>query len=411
MSMAKIFPKRVLRKLPVDHQTVLVRADYNVPLEEDGSIGDDFRIRSSIPTLEHLLGRGCKVVIISHLGRPEGKDKKYSLRVVGTRLGELLGRPVQFVDDCIGEKVRMTVRKAPPGSVLLLENLRFYNEEESNDAVFAKKIAKDTTARFFVQDGFGVVHRAHASTSAITQWLPSAAGLLLEQEYKTITQTMKHPEHPLVAVLGGAKVSDKLPLIEALEPIAEKILVGGAMANTFLAEAGNDIGSSRLEKDQGNEIKRIYELAGKKIGHHQDVREFLLLPTDVAVADSPDEHAVRRCVGIRDVSVGDMALDIGDRTIEEYVKVIKSAKTVLWNGTMGFAEMSEFAHGSARIALALATHPKIISIIGGGDTADFVLHWDSKNGGSFTHVLKGGGGRLELMVGNKLPGIEALLSA
>lgn len=404
------FFKRTVKNMPLRGKTVLVRADYNVPLETDGTIADDFRIRSSLPTLEYLLSQGCKIVLISHLGRPEGHDKSCSLNVVATRLEELLGKRVQFVEDCIGEKVRMRVKKAPAKSVLLLENLRYYPEEEQNDANFAKKIAKDSGAAYFVQDGFGVVHRAHASTSAITQWLPSCAGLLLEKEYTTITNVMKHPKHPLVAVLGGAKVSDKLPLIEALEPLAEKIVIGGAMANTFLAVAGVNMGASKYESGQEAEIKHIYQRAIKKVGA-KDVHDFLLLPSDVAVAKTIDATAQRRNVGVRAIQKDDKALDIGEKTIEKYVAAIEKAKTVLWNGTMGYAELPAFSHGSARIALALATHPNVVSVIGGGDTADFVLHWDSKSGGSFTHVSTGGGASLELMAGEKLPGVEALLKA
>lgn len=408
--MTKLFTKRVLRKMPLDGKTVLVRADYNVPLETDGSIADDFRIRSSLPTLKYLLGRGCKVVVMSHLGRPEGRDKSCSLKVVADRLASELAYPVEFVSDCVGEKVRMAVKKAPKHSLILLENLRFYTQEEQNDSEFAKKLARSSGAEYFVQDGFGVVHRAHASTSAITQYLPSAAGLLLEREYTAIMRAMKHPDHPFVAVLGGAKVSDKLPLIEALEPIADKILVGGAMANTFLAAAGVHMGASKLELDQNDTIKKIYDQAVQKVGSEQ-VKDFLLLPSDVAVAKTTDEHAKRKNVKLRAIAADDKALDIGEETIERYVRAIEGAKTVIWNGTMGFAELPEFAHGSARIALALATHSNVVSIIGGGDTADFVLHWDSKNGGSFTHVSTGGGASLELMAGEKLPGIEALLNA
>ncbi len=403
------FYKQSLRDVPLDDKTVLVRADYNVPLEEDGTIADDFRIRSSLATIHALRKRHCKVVIISHLGRPKGThDPSSSLQIVANRLEELLDEPVLFVDDCIGDAVRMTVKRAPKNAIILLENLRFHSGEEANDPVFARKLAKDSGARYFVQDGFGVVHRAHASTAAITQYLPSVAGLLLEKEYTTIENVMKKPKHPLVAVLGGAKVSDKIAVIEALEPIAETILIGGAMANTFLADAGVAMGKSKQETDQHAEIRRIFALATKKVGKGNELT-FLRLPTDFAVAASPDAADTRRIVKFNAVGPDEMALDIGDKTIETYVRIIESAETVLWNGTMGYAEEAVFSHGSARIALALATHPHVVSVIGGGDTADFVLHWDSKKGDSFTHVSTGGGASLELMSGKKLPGIEALL--
>jgi phosphoglycerate kinase len=406
----QLFYKSTMRDVPLTGKTVLVRADYNVPLESDDTIADDFRIRSSIPTIQYLLEKNCKVVIISHLGRPEGRDAAYSLEVVATRLEELLESPVQFIDDCIGDKVRMGVKKASKRSVTLLENLRYYDEEEANDASFAAKLAKDSMAQYFIQDGFGVVHRAHASTAAITQYLPSVGGLLLEKEYNSIEGVMKHPEHPLVAVLGGAKVSDKIAVIEAIEPIADKILIGGAMANTFLAASGVKMGKSKYEKDQTAEVKKIYSIATAKVGKGKE-GSFLQLPSDVAVAKEVSESARRKNVSIHEVADDESALDIGDMTIERYVRHIEQAKTVIWNGTLGLAELPEFAHGSARVALALALHPNIVSVIGGGDTADFVLHWDSKNGQSFTHVSTGGGASLELMSGEKLPGIESLLDA
>ena len=406
----QFFHKLTLRDVPLAGKTVLIRADYNVPLEKDGTIADDFRVRSSVPTIKYLLEKNCKVVIISHLGRPEGREEKYSLEVVARRLEELLETSVQFVDDCIGDKARMSVKKAQKRSVTLLENLRYYKEEEANDETFAAKLAKDSTAQYFVQDGFGVVHRAHASTDAITHYLPSVAGLLLEKEYNSIEGVMKQPDHPLVAVLGGAKVSDKIAVIEAIEPIADKILIGGAMANTFLAASGVKMGKSKYENDQTPEVKKIYAIATKKVGAGNE-GEFLQLPNDVAVATEVSDSAVRKNVSIHDVGTNEMALDIGDETIERYVKQIESARTVIWNGTLGLAELPEFAHGSARIALALAVHPHVVSIIGGGDTADFALHWDSKNGASFTHVSTGGGASLELMSGEKLPGIESLLDA
>lgn len=406
----QFFHKLTLRDVPLAGKTVLIRADYNVPLEKDGTIADDFRVRSSVPTIKYLLEKHCKVVIISHLGRPEGREEKYSLEVVARRLEELLETSVQFVDDCVGDKARMSVKKAQKRSVTLLENLRYYKEEEANDETFAAKLAKDSIAQYFVQDGFGVVHRAHASTDAITHYLPSVAGLLLEKEYNSIEGVMKQPDHPLVAILGGAKVSDKIAVIEAIEPIADKILIGGAMANTFLAASGVKMGKSKYENDQTPEVKKIYAIATKKVGAGNE-GEFLQLPNDVAVATEVIDSAVRKNVSIHDVGTNEMALDIGDETIERYVKQIQSARTIIWNGTLGLAELPEFAHGSARIALALAVHPCVVSIIGGGDTADFALHWDSKNGASFTHVSTGGGASLELMSGEKLPGIESLLDA
>jgi phosphoglycerate kinase len=403
------FFKLTIRDVPLEHQTVLVRADYNVPLSKDGKIGDDLRIRASLPTLQYLHDRGCKIVIMSHLGRPEGKDAAFSLEPVAARLSELLGHSVTFVEDCIGDKVVQAVKKAPPRSVILLENLRFYKEEEADDDVFAKKIATSTGARYFVQDGFGVVHRAHASTHAITLHIPSVAGLLLEREYKVITDAMEKPKRPLVAVLGGAKISDKIAVIERFVEIADKIIIGGAMANTFLNYKGFKMGASVLEKDEHEVLDRIYQAAHKK--RDESIEDFIILPSDVAVAKEISPDSKRRSVSLSQISDDDIALDVGDESIERVIAEISGAKTVIWNGTLGYAELPEFAHGSARLALELATHPETTSIIGGGDTADFILKWDSADGESFTHVSTGGGASLELMSGEKLPGIECLLDA
>ncbi len=403
------FFKLTVKEVPLAGKTVLVRADYNVPLDKTGAIDDDLRIRASIPTLRYLIDQRCTVIVMSHMGRPEGRDASLSLEPIAERLSELLGQSVSFVDDVIGDKVVQAVKRARPGTVTMLENLRFYAEEEANDDVFAGKIAKATGARYFVQDGFGVVHRAHASTDAITHHIPSVAGLLLEKEYRTITDAMEHPQRPLVAILGGAKVSDKIKVIERFVEVADKILIGGAMANTFLAYRGISVGSSKVEPDQGEVLDRIYAAAREKVGENVD--EFLLLPTDVAEAENPDESATRQVVSIESIEHEDKALDIGDATIERFVSALEGAQTVVWNGTLGFAELPAFAHGSARIALALATAPHITSIIGGGDTADFALKWDGAGGASFSHVSTGGGASLELMSGEKLPGVERLLNA
>ncbi|HEY5695266.1 MAG TPA: phosphoglycerate kinase [Candidatus Saccharimonadales bacterium] len=404
------FFKQTINTVPLQHETVLLRADYNVPLNADGAIADDFRIRASLPTVKQLLKDGCKVVIISHLGRPDGKkDPSLSLEPVAGRLAELLGEPIRFVDQTVGDKVKMAIKRAPKGSVIVLENLRFDPREEQNDEGFARELAQSSTARYFVQDGFGVVHRAHASTAAITLFLPSVAGLLLEREYTTITRAMKSPERPLVAVLGGAKVSDKIEVVHEFIKVADQLIISGAMANTFLEVKGLNLGKSKYEKDEDGTVAAIYEAAKQKVGADK-VDDFLILPTDLAVGTSFADQP-RRSVKANALGDNDLALDIGDNSIEAMVSYVAKAKTVVWNGTLGMAEFPNFAHGSARLALELATHPSITSIIGGGDTADFVLGWDSKKGGSFTHVSTGGGASLELMAGKKLPGIESLLDA
>lgn len=411
MKMAGRFHKRTMRKAPLAGKTVLLRADYNVPFDGDGKIADDFRIRASLDTIRHLLRDGCKVVIISHLGRPDGKpEAKYSLEPVAQRLAELLGREVRFVDDCVGPKVKMAVKKAPNNSITLLENLRFHPEEEANDKDFARCLVQDSGAAYFVQDAFGVVHRAHASNVAITQLIPSVAGLLLEREYLVITRAMSQPRRPLLAILGGAKVSDKIPVIKALTAVADQIVIGGAMANTFLAHQGKQLGKSKIEPDQGATIDDIYDAVVRKVSaKFRD--NFLLLPDDLAVATDIDRSAKRRVVPVDEVGQDDIALDIGDRSIERMVAAIDRAQTVIWNGTLGMAELPEFAHGSAKAALELAQNHDTTSIIGGGDTADFVIDWDGADGDSFTHVSTGGGASLELMAGEKLPGIESLLDA
>jgi len=403
------FFKLTIRDVPLEQKIVLVRADYNVPLK-DGKIDDDLRIRASLPTLQYLLDQHCRVIVMSHLGRPEGKDPSQSLKPIATRLQQLLGVPVNFVSDSIGDKVVQAAKNTRPGTITLLENLRYYPEEEANSENFAKAIAKATGARYFVQDGFGVVHRAHASTDAITHYIPSVSGLLLEREYATITKAMEHPERPLVAVLGGAKISDKITVIERFVGVADKIIIGGAMANTFLQYKGKYVGASKVEPGQEPILDRIYAAAAEKVSADA-VDSFLILPTDVAVATEISEHAERTIVSVDAIESAQIALDIGDQSIEQVVKEIADAKTVIWNGTLGYAELPAFAHGSARLALALATQPETTSIIGGGDTADFVLKWDSAEGASFSHVSTGGGASLELMAGKELPGIESLLNA
>jgi len=402
------FNKKTLRDVPLEHTTVLLRADYNVPLNNNGSVKDDFRIRASLPTVKRLLKDGCKVVIISHLGRPEGRDPKLSLEPAAQRLAELLGEPIRFVDQTIGPKVKMAIKRAPKRGVIVLENLRFHSEEEANDEAFAKQIAEDSGAKYFVQDGFGVVHRDHASTAAITLCLPSVAGLLLEKEYTSIVGAMKNPKRPLVAITGGAKVSDKIAVVQQLVDKADAVLVGGAMANTFLAATGQPVGASKYEADQASTVEKIIIASKAKAG--ASVNDFLVLPSDVVTAKNVDADKVEQKT-VDQVAKDDMILDIGEMTAKRFATAIGQAKTVIWNGTMGYAEKEAFAGGSVAVAQALAAHPEIESIIGGGDTADFAIHWDEKKGDSFSHVSTGGGASLELMAGEKLPGIEHLLDA
>ena len=408
--MGKQFPKQTIRDVNLHGKTILLRADYNVPLTKRGQISDDLRIRASLPTLNYLLEQNCKIVIMSHLGRPRRKDARFSLKIVAKHLEKLLDRPVKLLNDCVGESVRQAVRRAPLGSVLMLENLRFYDEEEADDLVFARSIQRAVRADYFVQDGFAVAHRAHASTHAISLCVPGLAGLLLEKEYTIITKAMSRPKRPLVAIIGGAKISDKISLIKRLINKADQILIGGAMSNTFLYCRGVNIGRSIFEPGMEKVVAEIYELAAAKVGV-ENVDKFLVLPVDVAVAPEISREYLRQEVDVNNIKNHDMALDIGSRTIDVFTNILAGAKTVIWNGPLGYAEIDNFAIGSARVALAIAQNTEVTSIVGGGDTADFILKWDGHDGASFTHVSTGGGASMALMAGKKLPGIESLLDA
>ncbi len=402
------FPYKTVRDVDVQGKQILMRVDYNVPLGKDGSIADDFRITASLPTIRYLLKRGARLVLMSHLGRPDGQVKpEFSLESVAANLSHQLDRPVKFVSDCVGDVASVATKNMAAGDVVLLENLRFHAEEETNDRTFAADLAKSSHASLFVQDGFGVVHRAHASTAAITEFLPSVSGLLLEREYLEIEKAIKDPNRPLTAVLGGAKISDKIPLVKKFVEIADTIVVGGAMASNFLKYLGYNVADSLVEPDVDNVVKDILDAAHSKFG--AEFHQRFILPIDVAVAEHGDENEPRLEMPV-DAVHGDMKiLDIGAKTIDRISLAAVESGTVIWNGTLGVAERANFAHGSARLALALATHPHIVSIIGGGDTADFVRSWDALKGGSFTHVSTGGGASLELMSGDTLPGIAALL--
>lgn len=397
------FPKKTIRDIPIHGKTVLVRADFNVPLDEKGNITSDYRITQTIPTIEYLLSRKCRVIITSHLGRPEGKKNlKYSLKPVFKRLQELLPNiKIEFAQDAINDSARILCKQAEPGEIVLLENVRFYPEEEANDPSFANKLKTVTGAEYFVQDGFGVVHRAHASTEAIAHLLPSVAGLLLDKEVSTLVGAMHSPDHPLVSIVGGAKISDKIEFIEELLKISENVLIGGAMANIFLKYQGKEIGKSLFEEGQEEKIESILKKA--KPGQ-------LVLPTDVAVSKEIATTSQRRDCSLEEVEEDDIILDLGFETMRQFTHLIQSASTIIWNGTLGMAELSKFAQGSDVLAKSISDQAGAVSIIGGGDTADFVLGWLEENpDGHFTHISTGGGASLELMSGQKLPGVEALL--
>lgn len=405
------FAKKTIKDVPLEHKTVLVRTDYNVAFGKDGKIVDDFRIAQTLPTLQFLQKAGCKVVIVSHIGRPHGRrDKTLSLEPVAQRLGELLGQPVKFVPNCVGDVVKVAAKSAKPGQVIMLENLRFHLGEEENDMEFAKDLAKSSLAEYFVQDGFGVAYRAHASVEAITHCLPSVAGLLLEKEVSTIAEVMHNPKRPLVVILGGAKVSDKIVAVEQLVRVADQMIIGGALANTFFKYRGWQIGKSVFDPGQDLLIERIYAEARRKVGVSERVDDFIQLPTDVAVAPSIDESHKRTIVDARKVQPGDYILDLGTTSTALMLAHVKSAATVVWCGTLGRAEDIVFAYSSAKLATALAAQKsRTLSVIGGGNTADFVLNWNRSASNKFGLISTGGGASLEVIAGKVLPGVAALL--
>lgn len=430
----KSFYKKTIKDVPLAGQTVLLRADYNVPLTPEGKIHDDYRIRSSLPTIQFLLEQGCKIVICSHLGRPEGKvDAKFTLEPVAQRLEELLGQHVMFVPQSVGESVKHTVRQLSKGAIALLENVRFHPEEEADDLAFAQRLAKDSGAQYFVQDGFGVVHRKHATTDAITQCLPSVAGLLLVKEYKALTAAIEEPAHPLAITMGGgAKVGDKIDLLEKFIDIADVLVIGGALANTFFKfNDGYEIGKSVYDDhpDAANEVARLTQKICTKWCKQPkndtarcecrtcpDCSEHLLLPVDVAVGKQISPSEPRKEVRLEDVQPDDYILDMGKESISRMVDTLGKVRQVLWNGTLGYAEIPQFAYGSNFVAGTIASNTgRIKSVVGGGDTADFVINWAQAQKKSveksFDHVSTGGGASLDLLAGRKLPGIEALLNA
>lgn len=405
------FLKMTMSSVPLRAKTVLVRTDYNVPLADDGKVRDDYRIVKSLPTIRKLLSEGCKVVIISHLGRPNGvANPSCSLEPVAVRLAELLGEPVRFVDRCVGDKARMAIKRSPGCSVVMLENLRFHPEEEMNDTEFARQLAKDSGASLFIQDGFGVVHRAHASTDAITRFLPSVAGFLVEREFRMISEIVREPTRPLVAVLGGAKVSDKVEAMEALVDVADTIIVGGAVANTFLAIRGVSMGESRVDMKQKGVIDSIYKKVAQKVGDER-VDSFVVLPVDLGVGTSTSQIATRQDVSIHDVPEGSMVLDLGPETARLIESIVSRSRTVVWSGTLGYSEVPAFRTTSVALARTLKQCSDVFSLIGGGETADFAVNWDDRCGDSFGYVSTGGDASLALISGKKLPGIEALLDA
>ncbi len=384
--------KKTIRDVQLKNKRVLVRVDFNVPLD-NGKVTDDTRIVAALPTCKYLVQQGAKVILCSHLGRPKGKDQKFTLRPVAARLGQLLGKPVTFVSDCIGQPVERVVEGMNAGDVVLLENVRFYPEEEKNDPEFAKKLA--AFGDVYVNDAFGSAHRAHASTEGVTKYLPGYAGFLMEKELNYLGAALANPAKPFVAILGGAKVSDKIKVIENLLPKVDSLLIGGGMANTFLAAKGLNLGQSLVEADKLDVAKSLMDKGGTKI----------VLPVDAVIADKFDAAAQSKVVGVDQVPSDWRVLDVGPKTIDAFEKILSGAKTVVWNGPLGVFEFPAFGKGTVEIAKRLATSGAT-TIIGGGDSAAAVDQAGVAD--KMTHISTGGGASLEFLEGRVLPGVAAL---
>src|SRR3989338_3630342 len=379
---------------------VLVRVDFNVPLDDKQQITDDTRIRAALPTIKYLLDKGSKVILVSHLGRPKsGPDDKLRLLPVAGRLSELLGKPVAYVKDSIGPEIEATVAKLKAGEVLLLENVRFYKEEEKNDPAFAKKLA--SLADVYVNDAFGTAHRAHASTEGVTRYLKGYAGFLMEKEIKFLGQLLETPARPFVAILGGAKVSGKIDVIKNLLPRVDTLIIGGGMSYTFFRARKVSVGNSLVEEDR-------IPLAKETLKQAIDLDKTIMLPIDHVVADKFDANANSQIVTRAGIPDGWQGMDIGPETITKFGHAIKKAKTIFWNGPMGVFEFDKFSKGTVAIAklVAEATEGGAVSVIGGGDSAAAV----EKAGlaGKMTHISTGGGASLEFVEGKVLPGIACL---
>jgi 3-phosphoglycerate kinase len=388
--------KLTVKDLDLKDKTVLMRADFNVPLDENLEITDDTRIKETLPTIRYILSKGAKrLVLMSHLGRPDGKRvDKYSLRPVAKRLAELLDEQIDFLNDCVGDTVKQEVANAKE-KIVLLENLRYHAEEEANDPAFSQRLA--ALGDIFVNDAFGSAHRAHASTAGVTKFLKSAAGFLLEKEIKYLGSAVENPKKPFAVILGGAKVSDKIGVIDNLLPKCDRILIGGGMAYTFLKAQGKPIGNSKLEKDKLDLAKALLDKAAA-------LKKEIVLPVDHLVVDTVDAKAKTEIVG-ENIPDGKIAVDIGPKTITLFKDKLADAKTIVWNGPLGIFEMEPFSKGTEEVAKFIATL-KTVSIIGGGDTAAAMVKFNLQD--KMAHISTGGGASLEFLEGKTLPGIAAL---
>ena len=388
--------KKTVEDINVSGKKVIARMDFNVPLK-DGVITDDKRIREAMKTIKYLSDHGAKTILVSHLGRPKGEfNPKYSLAPIAARISELLGKPVTLAKDVIGEDAKVKAAALKNGDVMLLENVRFHAEEEQNDKEFSKKLA--SMAEIFVNDAFGTAHRAHSSTAGIADYLPAVCGFLIKKEIEIMGAALAHPARPFVAILGGAKVSDKIGVIESLLDKVDTILIGGGMAYTFFKAQGHDIGTSICELDKLDFANELIAKAKKKNVN-------LLLPLDTVVADEFKNDAMKKTVDFNAIPADMMGMDIGEKTVKLFTKEILKAKTVVWNGPMGVFEFENFANGTRKIAKAVADSGSV-SIIGGGDSAAAIeiLGYADK----VTHISTGGGASLEFLEGKVLPGIDVL---
>jgi phosphoglycerate kinase len=388
---------RTIDDLDLSRKRVLVRADFNVPLK-DGRITDDTRIRATVPTIQALLERGASVVLMSHLGRPKGEVKEeLRLRPVAAHLGSLLGMQVSYAHEVIGPESIKMADDLKPGEVGLLENLRFDPREEKNDPAMASELA--SLGDCYVSDAFGAAHRAHASTVGVASHLPSAAGLLMEKEIKALSWVLEDAQQPFVVILGGAKVSDKIGVIENLLGRAQRLIIGGGMANTFLKAAGKDVGASLVEDENVSTARELMERAGNA---GVDLR----IPLDGVVATSFDENAESRTIGVDEFNSDDMMLDIGPQTIEDFTQALEGARTIVWNGPMGVFEYAQFANGTRAIAHVIADSDAY-SLVGGGDSVAAVEQMGLAD--RISHISTGGGASLEFLEGQELPGVAVLL--
>jgi phosphoglycerate kinase len=391
---------RYVDDLQLTGKRVFIRVDFNVPLDERSHVTDDTRIREALPTVQRALAMGGKVILASHLGRPKGPDPKLSLEPAATRLSELLGKEHEVIlaDDCVGDGVKKLVRDLKDGQVLLLENLRFHKEEEANDEPFSRELA--SLVDVYVNDAFGTAHRAHASTAGMVPFVKEkAAGLLIRKELEYLGRIVKSPEKPYVAILGGAKVSDKIKVIDNLLPKLDALLIGGAMAYTFLKVQGVEVGRSRVEEDKLAIARKVLESAER-------LKVTLALPMDHVAGTEPSEKSNKQDVPERAIPKDLMGLDIGPKTREHYRQHIRGAKTVFWNGPMGLFEVPKFAEGTRAVAEAMAANRGATTVIGGGDSAAAAQQMGVAD--KMSHVSTGGGASLELLEGRELPGIKAL---